>query len=125
MKQSVKRARTKAEEAQELLDRLVDLDLESGVKLRAMQLIDRLKLPMATVLAKVPGDSVVEKARILRISRQTYYSWLRGASRPNERQARIISDWTDIPWEDIQGRTRLSPRRLPLVPATLSPSGSV
>ena len=107
---------SKAEKAAILVDRLIALDADEGLRLRAMQILDRLRLPMSDVLAKVPGKSVIERAAVIGVSRQTYYAWVRGASRPNTKLAKKIAALTKIPWQDIQGRTRLSPPRLPASP---------
>ena len=87
-----KKKLTKAQKAQILVDRLIALDADEGLKLRAMQIVDRLRLPMSDVLLKVPGESVIQRAAKIGISRQTYYAWVRGASRPNRRWSLRISD---------------------------------
>jgi transcriptional regulator with XRE-family HTH domain len=110
---------SKYEKATVLVSRLLELEAaDEGLKRRAVSILDRFKLPMNEVLAKMPGDSVSEKCRTLGISRQTYYAWIRGASRPNTKLAKKLAEWTDLDWQAIQG-TRLSPPRTsaPLVAA--------
>lgn len=71
---------------------------------RARRLLAHLQaLPMATILAKVPGATVAEKAEKVGVSRQTYYYWLGGQTRPNEIQAKKISRITGYTRDVIRG----------------------
>jgi DNA-binding XRE family transcriptional regulator len=74
-----------------------------------MQIHDRVALPMHVVLAKVPGLSVAAKCRAVGVSRQAYYYWIRGYSRPNVIQSRRLAKLTGLNADDIRGRTRLTP----------------
>ena len=65
----------------------------------------QLQLPMADVLAKVPGDSVAEKARFLDVSRNTYYEWQNESFRPSLEQARRLEELTGFPAAQIHGET--------------------
>ena len=102
---------SKLNKAELLVDRLIELDADEGLKRRAMQILDRLRLPMVDVLERVPGHCVVVKCAKIGISRQTYYAWLRGTSRPNSKLSKKIAELTGFDWQDIQGKTRLSPPR--------------
>ena len=68
-------------------------------------LLERLSLiPMYLVLDAVPGKSVVEKARAVGVSRNTWYLWYRGEVRPNSVQGKRIEQLTGIKAEKFQGR---------------------
>jgi DNA-binding XRE family transcriptional regulator len=61
----------------------------------------KLRYPMAAILAKVPGDTLAERARQIGVSRQTMYVWAQERFRPSTDQARIIADLTSVPIEQI------------------------
>jgi hypothetical protein len=61
-------------------------------------------LPMSAVLDKVPGESVLEKTKLLGISRNTWYCWYRGDIRPNKLQAAKLERLTGVKAELFQGR---------------------
>jgi transcriptional regulator with XRE-family HTH domain len=104
--------KTKLQKARVLVSKLMELDsTDEGLKLRAMQILDRMEMPMSEILSKVPGDSVSAKCVKIGVSRQTWYAWLRGVSRPNTKLSKKIATVTGIKWEDVQGKTRLSPPR--------------
>jgi hypothetical protein len=98
-----KNALTPAQE-RKLLARMFRDTEDAGLRARALQLIDRMKLPMSSVLAKVPGDTVVEKADRIGITRQAYYLWLRGIARPNTKQSKRLAKLTGYKAIDIRGR---------------------
>ena len=89
-----------------LAEKLLGLipDTEEGLIRRALQLRDRLKTPMTMVLAKVPGETVTEKAAKIGITRQAYYAWANGEYRPNAKQSKRLASLTGFPAEDIRGR---------------------
>lgn len=60
----------------------------------ALKRRDQLQLPMAYILEYIPGENVTQKCELLNISRQTWYSWLRGATRPTEAQAKRLEEIT-------------------------------
>lgn len=95
------------ERALKLAERLIELTPEDDESLlrRAMQIRDRLKTPMAAVLAKVPGDTLVEKCKKIGISRQAYYAWLKGEYRPNLRQSKRLANLTGYTADEIRGRS--------------------
>ena len=59
------------------------------------------KHPMAAILAKVPGDTLAERARQIGVSRQTMYVWAQERFRPSGAQAAIIAKLTGTPVEQI------------------------
>jgi DNA-binding XRE family transcriptional regulator len=61
----------------------------------------KLRYPMAAILAKVPGDTLAERARNIGVSRQTMYVWAQERFRPGSAQAAIIAKLTGIPIEQI------------------------
>jgi DNA-binding XRE family transcriptional regulator len=113
----------KMNKVQKLVDSLVKLSDDEGSKLRAMQILERMRLPMIKVLDKVPGETIVDKAKTIGISRQAFYSWRRGATRPNVTQSKKLAELTGLNWQDINGRTRLSASRPPA--SSSRSSGSV
>jgi len=61
----------------------------------------KLRYPMAAILAKVPGDTLAERARQIGVSRQTMYVWAQERFRPSSEQAAIIAKLTGVPVEQI------------------------
>jgi transcriptional regulator with XRE-family HTH domain len=108
MKMAKKRKKTVAQ----LVKQLVKASPDEGTRLRAMQIQDRLALPMSVVLKKVPGLTVAAKCSKIGVSRQAYYYWLRGMSRPNVTQSAQLAELTGLNADDIRGRTRLTPGRV-------------
>lgn len=96
------------ERARKLAQQLIQVagDVDEGLLLRAQQIVNRLKTPMAMVLERVPGDSVVEKCSKIGITRQAYYRWLKGEYRPNLRQSKRLAHLTGLKvdqifWKDL------------------------
>ena len=102
----------KRERALKLVEQLLKLTPDHHLAKRAYQLRDRLKLPMSVVLAKVPGETIVQKAAACGVSRQAYYNWLSGRSRPNDAQSATLAKLTGYDVAMIAGR-----RSLPAAPA--------
>ena len=93
------------ERALKLVERLIKAGGNEGVTRRAMKMRARLTAtPMSIILDKVPGASVIEKAKALGVSRQTFYYWLDGVTRPNIRQARKLNKITGLSVEEIRGQ---------------------
>ena len=86
-----------------MLDQLIKGD-DRWVALRAKRLKDQLRLPMEDILKKVPGETVADRAAACGVSRQAYYAWLSGLSRPNVNQAKLIAKHTGHSVEQIRGR---------------------
>jgi DNA-binding XRE family transcriptional regulator len=64
-------------------------------------IVHKLRHPMADILAKVPGDTLSERARAIGVSRQTMYVWAQERFRPSSGQAAIIAELTGVPVEQI------------------------
>jgi DNA-binding XRE family transcriptional regulator len=62
----------------------------------------KLRYPMAEILARVPGDTLAERARRIGVSRQTMYVWAAEKFRPSTEQATIIAELTGVPIEQIR-----------------------
>jgi hypothetical protein len=94
-----------------LINQLLKMDIDDeGFGPIMLQARARLALPMSVVLDKVPGDSVVEKCDRIGISRQAYYVYLRGGSRPNKQQAKKLARLTGLKAEAIRAGGHLAPR---------------
>lgn len=58
---------------------------------------------MSEILDKLPVKSVSARARLLGVARPSYYSWLRGTTRPSLEMARKISKLTKVDVDVIRG----------------------
>lgn len=97
------------ERALKLVERLIKTGGNEGITRRALKMRARLTaMPMSAILDKVPGASVIEKAKALGVSRQTFYYWLDGVTRPNIRMARKLNKITGVSVEDIRGQMPLT-----------------
>lgn len=72
------------------------------VKHEFLSVLHKLRYPMKDILAKVPGDSLSERARAVGVSRQTVYVWLEERFRPVGPQAKRLAKITGVPVEQIQ-----------------------
>jgi DNA invertase Pin-like site-specific DNA recombinase len=90
-------------EADRLIERLIKLSPDAVTAARAQRLKSRLMLPMPVVIDRIPGKSIIEKAKLLKVSRQTVYYWLNGTTRPNQKQARIMAGLTGFDVDEIRG----------------------
>jgi transcriptional regulator with XRE-family HTH domain len=99
-------SRMNRRQAQELVQSLVELSAEDKRFLPAvLRLRSRLKQrPMAGILAKVPGETLTQRAKHIGVSRQAYYDWLGGRCRPNAKQAQRLEEITGIAAKIIRGR---------------------
>lgn len=91
------------ERALKLAQRLLEVSPETDEEL-IQRLVIRLKMPMAKVLAKVPGDTVPEKCKKIGITRQNYYAWLKGFYRPSLTQAKRLEALTGYDADAITGK---------------------
>jgi hypothetical protein len=92
-------------EALRLAKRLVKESPDASVSRAAMK-VQRLltAVSMELVLDKVrPGEPVAAKARAVGVSRQTFYYWINGTTRPNKKQARRLANLTGFSVEEIRG----------------------
>ena len=87
-----------------LIDRVIKTAPDETIRARAEGIRDRVRLPLAEVLAKVPGATIDEKAKTLGMTRQAWYGWLEGTSRPNKARAAQLAEMTGYKVEDIRGR---------------------
>lgn len=87
-----------AAESLKLVERLIKLnpDLPQVRALRA-----RWVTPLPELIEMIPGTTVYEKAKLIGVSPQAMYCWLRGEYRPNLKQAKRIAKVTGVAVEDI------------------------
>jgi hypothetical protein len=96
-------------EARRLAKAAVALALDEGAADHVLRNLERLQarlqlVPMADILAKLPDDTVTARAKRLGITRQAYYDWVNGKSRPNIKQARRLQKLTGFTVQEIRGR---------------------
>jgi DNA-binding XRE family transcriptional regulator len=72
------------------------------VKFEFLSVLHKLRYPMADILAKVPGDTIADRARAIGVSRQTMYIWTDEKFRPAPAVAKRISKLTGVPAEHIR-----------------------
>lgn len=78
--------------------------LDPLVNATAQKLLDRMRmLPMADVLAKVPGETWVAKAKTVGVTRVTLHGWLTGRCRPYPQQAQKLAEITGFDAAAIRG----------------------
>lgn len=75
----------------------LSLDLPAPLKREVGMVLHKIRYPMTKILAKVPGASLTERAKALKVSRQTMYVWMSEKFRPTPVQAKRISKITGIP----------------------------
>jgi hypothetical protein len=91
------------------LDILIANTFDTAVRQLAIKLRDRLvQRPMAEILNAVPGQTIKDKAKRCQVSRQTFYSWERGAI-PNPQQAERLAEVTGYSVAEIRGSSAPSP----------------
>ena len=78
--------------------------MDIGLKDRIGKILTRTKLPMDLVVEKIPGATMIEKAKRVHVTRQTMYYWYKGMTRPNKKQARIVASLTGYDADLIRGR---------------------
>ena len=92
-------------EALRLVERLIELDPDTGTLQYACKMRERLKMPMTLVLEKLyPELTVAEKANKLGVTRQAYYGWLNGLARPSAKVSKKLAALTGYNAADIRGR---------------------
>lgn len=88
-----------------LVEQLIALEPDNGTMAYAVKMRERLRLPMSVVLEKLwPEESIIGKCRRLGISKQTYFGWLNGVYRPDDKRARKLAKETGFSAEDIRGK---------------------
>jgi DNA-binding XRE family transcriptional regulator len=87
----------------ELINTLNDLSagLPPPLQRELRMVVHKVRYPMAEILTKVPGDNLTERAKTLKVSRQTMYVWAREKFRPTKIQAKRIAKVTGVPIEHI------------------------
>lgn len=75
--------------------------LPAPLKREVNAVIHKITYPMADILAQVPGASLTDRAKKLRVSRQTMYVWASERFRPTKVQAKRIARVTGVPIEQI------------------------
>lgn len=90
-------------DARKLARELLQLEENADEIKDVIKLLHRMELlPMASILERVPGETVTDKAHRVGISRQTYYYWLQGRSRPSLEVAERLAKLTGIPLRSIR-----------------------
>lgn len=85
----------------ESLDKIIGLQALAPIKRELQAVAHKLRFPMVDILAKVPGETLTERARQIGVSRQTLYVWAEERFRPTFHQAQTISGLTGVPIEHI------------------------
>jgi DNA-binding phage protein len=70
----------------------------------AIELRNRLTLPMTAVIERVPGATRWDQAKNAGVARQTLYTWLRNECRPSRPQAEKLEKITGLRADKIMGR---------------------
>lgn len=87
----------------DVLDHLIATSTDPRLVAQARKWRNRITLPMADILAKVPGESVPDKYRRLGVPRQTWFSWVNGKARPNRKTAAKLARLTGYSRFEIMG----------------------
>jgi DNA-binding XRE family transcriptional regulator len=85
----------------ESIETIIALQTLEAVRRDLQAVAHKLRYPMTDILAKVPGDTLTERARKIGVSRQTMYVWAEEKFRPTGAQAKTISKLTGVPVEQI------------------------
>jgi hypothetical protein len=92
-------------QALELVEQLIELKPDDGTMSYALKMRERLKLPMTVVLEKLwPELSLIDRCRRLGITKQTYFGWLNGVYRPDDKRSKRLAKETGFSAEDIRGK---------------------
>jgi transcriptional regulator with XRE-family HTH domain len=94
--------------AERLLKQLLTLD-DIGLRavertLKRMQTRSKENERLQTILAKVPGESLAEKARVVGVTRQAFHYWATGQARPNTQQLAKLAELTGASVAKLRGR---------------------
>jgi transcriptional regulator with XRE-family HTH domain len=96
--------RSNGHDAVRLAKQVVKLTGDAVFERATARLERKLKQkPLQAIIAMVPGDTLVEKAQKLGVSRQAVYRWFNGTARPNEKQAKKIAKLTGAEVDIIRG----------------------
>ena len=86
-----------------LVDRVVHASPNIDVQRLALAIHLRLRFPMPEILEKIPGKDITAKADAVGASRMSYYSWMKGETRPRLQQAIKIAEVTGYKVHEIAG----------------------
>jgi DNA-binding XRE family transcriptional regulator len=75
--------------------------LPPSIKHDLSMVMHKLTYPMRDILEQVPAASLTERAKKLKVSRQTLYVWASEKYRPTLKQAKIIAKLSGVPIEHI------------------------
>jgi hypothetical protein len=89
--------------ALQLADQLIIEAPDQDTRDLAAAIKQRILVPMADVLARLPGESVADKSRRLQVSRTTFYAWAEGRARPRRGLAEELAKMTGLTWQEIAG----------------------
>lgn len=64
----------------------------------------RPQMDMKEIIARVPGDTLRDRAKRIEVSRMTLYNWLTGKGKPDAESARKLAAITGISADVIQAR---------------------
>lgn len=90
-------------EAKRLIDQLIKISPNADLTRRAQRMRSRISLPMDLVIAKIPGETLIAKAKRIGVKRQTLYYWSTGKVRPGKRKARLLAQLTGYDYALIRG----------------------
>jgi DNA-binding XRE family transcriptional regulator len=68
------------------------------------RVICQVRWPMADILAHVAGKTIAERAKMIGVSRQTYYQWLWEEVRPYGAEAQRLAELSGVPLAIISAR---------------------
>lgn len=96
------------ERALKIIEQLIKIAPNQSVARFATRMRNRLAkrrnaIPMSEVIEKIPGATIMAKARSLGVTRQAFYYWLNGDTRPDEKQAKAIHKLTGLSVAQIRG----------------------
>lgn len=81
-------------------DTAVNRNALKAANLAVDKSLDVRRVALAKILEMIePDGSIVARARLIGISRQTLYDWMTGRSYPNKVKAKRLSKLTGIPVE--------------------------
>jgi DNA-binding XRE family transcriptional regulator len=86
-----------------MLERLAEESPYHTVRKFAKNTLAKQRLPIMAVLNKIPGKTHTDKAKLVGVSRQTYYAWVNGVARPNRKRAKKLSTITGFDADAIHG----------------------
>jgi hypothetical protein len=94
---------TARERALQLADQLITEAPDQDTRDMAAAIKQRILVPMADVLSRIPGESVADKSRRLNVSRTTFYAWAEGRARPRRGMSEELAKMTGLTWQEIAG----------------------